>query len=439
MRYSTLSNGECRWLAVIAVLSSCLFLSACSTRLHLPGSDGEAEQLAMALESSGYKSPRSFEIASVHEIWKHAQGDIDVVMTAPTESGRYPLIIYQPSLGEDANAGRLWREAWAKAGYAVFSMQPVAMSQALKQLAPERRRQADDSSWALGGLLSSDKEKAKLRAARVARQSELRYLGHQYFAVDALKVRMEQLLWGYQQVKIRAGLKQPLFAAAAVDQVILAGYDLGAQTVAAALGEDFKTTLPNLSELKPLAAIMLSPSVDSAEGKANKRFQALQLPMLAITGIEDNDPYGISAVALRSVIWEASPPGDKFLLSLKGGWHPLLSGSNKDGYFKPGFDDDDAEEAEIGNPEAASQLQEFGSNQLGDHSRAGGPGIHAGPHFRDGGNPRQAEMIYKQLAAIISSSLAFLDATVKKDEFSRFWLQEKANPWLERAGILKSR
>lgn len=433
-------HHSCRWLSLFALLLALLMGGGCSSKFKLPGSDEPTEKVAIALENSGYKPSRTFEIGSVREVWTHQQTEVEIVMTAPTEPGQYPLIIYLPSLGEDAKAGRLWREAWAKAGYAVFSMQPVGISQALKELGPAKSRQSDDSAWSVGNILSSaDAEKAKLRSARTSRESELRYLGHEYFGVDALKIRIEQMLWSYQQLKVRAALKQPLFAAAAFDKVILTGYDLGAQTVAAVLGENFKTSLPSSTELKPVAAIVLSPSVDMAEGKANKRFQALNLPMLVITGNEDNDPYAISASTLRTLIWEASPAGDKFLLSLKGAQHQLLSGSDLNGQFWRRLADDDDEASGDKNPGEGSQLLEMGRNQFGGHSRGGGPGGRFGNRMGDDDNPKHAELAYQQVAAVISSSLAFLDAIVKKDEFSRFWLEDKANHWLDQSGTLKLR
>lgn len=318
-------------LSVIWLVPLFFMFSACSSSPKPPSLEQQAEKLAQTLDEGGYKPARDFEITSVEDIWLHDQVKIEVAMTAPTESGNYPLIIYLPSLGEEAKAGRLWRESWAKAGYAVFSLQPVAISQALKDLSPERGGFSIESNESLadGGMAIADdfdasSQKDRGRSLRIARESDLRYLGHEYFAVDNLKNRLDQLFWAYQQLKIRVDMKQPLFAAADLSKVILAGYDLGAQTVTAVLGENFKTALPSSNQLKPLAAIVLSPSVDLAEGNSRNRFQALNLPMLVITGSEDDDPYGISAAQVRAVVWKDAPAGDKYLLSLKGARHQLL-------------------------------------------------------------------------------------------------------------------
>ncbi|MCK9608466.1 MAG: hypothetical protein M0R33_18660 [Methylomonas sp.] len=434
-------------LPVIWPVLLCLMISACSSRPKLPSPEQQAEKLAQALDDSGYKPTRDFEISSVNDIWRHDQVELEVAMIAPTKPGAYPLIIYLPSLGEDVKAGRLWRENWAKAGYAVFSIQPVSISQALKDLGPQRGGSPmnsddslDDQSIEAKADDSDDSiTKDRRRSLRMARDSDLRYLGHQYFAVEALKNRMDQLFWAYQQLKIKAGMKQSLYGSADVSKVILAGYDLGAQTVTAVLGENFNTTLPNSIELKPLAAIVLSPSIDLAEGNARNRFQALNLPILVITGSEDNDPYAISSASVRTGLWEDSPSGDKYLLLLKGGGHRLLSGSGIFSHFDRG-ETGGLESRRHGGLDAAGQLNEF-SNQFGGHGRNQQNSNDEGMLAWGSGNKEadKGERAYKQVAAVISTTLAFLDVVFKKDEFARFWLRENANIWLDKTGSIKVR
>lgn len=434
--------------SVIGLVLLCVMMTACSSSPKSLNLEQQAEKLTQILDEGGYKPARDFEISNVDDIWLHDQAEIEVAMTAPNESGNYPLIIYLPSLGEDVKAGRLWRENWAKAGYAVFSLQPVAISQALKDLSPERGRFSMESNESLadGGMAIEDdfdasSQKDRGRSLRMARESDLRYLGHEYFAVDNLKNRLDQLFWAYQQLKIRVDMKQPLLAAADLSKVILAGYDLGAQTVTAVLGENFNTTLPGSKAFKPLAAIVLSPSVDLAEGNASNRFQALNLPMLVITGSEDDDPYGISAAQARAVVWKDAPAGDKYLLSLKGARHQLLGGTEIGGYLggrgKGGH-------GGYGSREHRSDGSMLGfTNNLGDHSRRQGGSDRFGSGFMANGHGKSEqqyeELGYKHVAAVISTSLAFLDVVSKSDEFARFWMGDKANSWLGETGTLRFR
>jgi hypothetical protein len=335
-------------------------------------------------------------------------------------------------------------------------MQALAIGQALKELGPERSGGKRKSSWFSSAddtdedtdateVRASDKhgEGAK-RHSKSGRSSELRYLGHEYFSSNALKKRMEQLFWAYQQLQLRIGLGAPIYAAADTSKVILAGYDLGAQTVTAVLGEDFMTKLPSSTELQPIAALVLSPSIDLAEGNVRNRFQKLQLPLLVITGSEDNDPYAISSASVRAAVWEFSPPGGKYLLSLTGNVHSLLAGENLGGgsVMDGGREGGDGTEKSKGG-RRGDNFSEL-TNQYGGGS--GGGGRHQGGNSnglfggsKDSGKRENSDLGYKQVAAVYSITSAFLDAVVKNDDFAKFWLKDKASNWLERAGVLKSR
>ncbi len=433
-----------------------LLSSGCSSRPKILSLEEQQEKLGTIMDTGGYATASALQIASNREVWMHNGNELEVLMTAPTGGGAYPLIIYLPSLGEDATSGKLWRETWAKAGYAVFSMQPLAIGQALKDLGPERSGGKRKSSWFSSADDSDDDTDAKEESAsdkhgegekrhsKSGRSSELRYLGHEYFAPDALKKRMEQLFWAYQQLQLRIGLGAPLYAAADVSKVILAGYDLGAQTVTAVLGEDFMTKLPGNTELQPVAALVLSPSIDLAEGNVRNRFQKLQLPLLVITGSEDNDPYAISSASVRTAVWEFSPPGGKYLLSLTGNVHSLLAGANLGGGLVMGggrVGGDAVDKNKGGN--RGDNWSEL-SNQYGGGSGGGGhrQGSNSNGWFggsKDGGKRENSDLGYKQVAAVYSVTSAFLDAVVKNDDFAKFWLKDKASNWLERAGVLKNR
>ncbi len=403
------------------------------------------------MEKGAYVSGGSVAIDTMRDVWIHDSTELEVVMTAPKQPGSYPLIIYLPSLGEDASAGRLWRETWAKAGYAVFSMQPVAIGQALKELSPQRggghrgdsskSESSDEDSQEPADDSGNWFSKSKPKRSQDGRSSELRYLGHEYFAIDSLKNRMEQLFWAYRQLKTRAGLGIPLLSEADFSKVILVGFDLGAQTVAAVLGEDFKASLPSDHELKPFAAIVLSPSIDLAEGNVRNRFQKLNLPMLVITGSEDNDPYAISSASVRSAVWEFSPAGNKYLLLLTGGVHKLLAGADMGGGISAGQGGDRESDGrgQSGSDGGGRRLQS--ANQYGGghgHSQ-GGNGFGGLGGGKSNGERKNSDLGYKQVAAVFSTTTAFLDAVVKNDEFAQFWINDKANIWLDRAGLLKVR
>lgn len=415
----------------------CLLLNGCSFWSTPLSKEEQSQKLAIAIEKAGYANSYKLNIDSHREVWQHDGVELEVVMTAPVGAERYPLIIYLPSLGENAQAGKLWRESWAKAGYAVLSLQAMDIGQALKGLdsglgyykhgeSVDEEGKAEDEPGAKPGFAA--------KRARSARNSELRYLGHEYFAVSSLKKRMQQLFWAYEQLRVRVKLQQPFYANADLSKVVLAGYDLGAQTVAAAIGENFMAELPESDTLKPVAALLLSPSIDLAEGNVRSRFQKLNLPMLVMTSGDDNDPYAISSASVREAVWEYAPSGDKYLLLLAGNVHQLLTGSDMGGRIGFGLRDTDTNRSGEEGDVAGKMLQLGGQG----HARRAN-GSEPGNGFGEDRVQKRVDLGYTQVAAVISTSTAFLDAVVNKDEFARFWMKDKANKWLDKAGTLKIR
>ncbi|MGZ5012751.1 MAG: hypothetical protein ACXV7E_01895 [Methylobacter sp.] len=284
----------------LAAISCAVFLAGCFFRPSLPTSEERSEKVEQLIAEGGYSASRIYQIDSIRDTWKHDGQDVGISVLAPKTPGVYPLIIYLPGLGESADGGLLWRETWAKAGYAVFSVQPLEISEALKELAPMLGKSGDDER---SDDEDSSTDNDKSRPSKVVINSEPHYLGHENFSQASLKKRINHLLWAYTQLKLRATANQALFKAADLSRLIIAGYDIGAQTTAAMIGEKFESDLPHAQDFRPLAAILLSPSVDLALGGLKTRDKNISMPLLVVTGSEDDDPYGISSPYVRTAIW----------------------------------------------------------------------------------------------------------------------------------------
>ena len=415
------------FLAAIACVG---FLTGCFLHPSPPTPEEQAEKVGEFIAKGGYSPKRRYEIDSIHEVWRHDGQALDISMLAPKTSGRYPLIIYLPGLGEHADGGQLWRETWAKAGYTVFSVQPLEISEALNELAPmpgDDKQSGDEDSW-------FSKSKDKDGSLQAVRNSDLRYLGHEYFSQETLKKRMNHVFWAYAQLQQRTKAGQGLFAAADLSRMVIAGYDIGAQTTAAMIGEKFDTDLPQTSDFKPLAAILLSPSVDMALGDVTTRYKNISIPLLVVTGTEDDDPYAITTPYVRTAIWEYAPSGNKYLLLLKKGGHQLLSGSNLSHRQEPSPSQEDNEKTGHGDdmPRFANSYRGGGGRSRG--SAGGSPGGMG--RSRHGGR-HDDEQDFKHIAAVFSVSTAFLDSVSKSDKAAQLWMTEEANQWLRKSVHLK--
>lgn len=412
-------------------------LSACGGQVIPPSLESQQNRFVMQMDQAGYLRDSQTSFERIEQTWQYEQQPVDVEVLMPTAFTSCPVIIYMPGLGESAAAGQVWRETWVKAGYAVLSFQSRAIAQALQELESKYPRRPDfddeddefglkdlgDSEGFLAGSLFGE---VKQRPSIMGRNSELRYLGFQYFAAEALQTRLDQLRWVVSQLK--NARSTGALARLDLSKIILAGYDLGAQTVAAAIGERQEAVKEVSLDFKPIAAIMLSPSVNLAKGHVNSRFQSISVPLLVITGADDNDPYAISAASTRQLIWQYAAPGNKYLLTLDRAKHRLFSGWDWGGRSltrlpdHAGFNDENA------------YIQ-------ANRRKISGSDMYSGDHYGLFGKPRAnfQELGYKNVAAVASVSAAFMDLLAKNDEFARFWLTEKSNHWLRPVADLKVR
>lgn len=416
----------------LALVVCAAVLTGCGLRPNLPSASQQAAEISDYLDEGGYATARNYSFDKLHEIWQHEGQALEMTLLAPSAPGIYPLIVYLPGLGESAEAGQFWRESWVKAGYTVASIQSQALGNVFKELTaatldPDEAERDEELALETEPVIRTERDD-KARARRSVRTSEMHYLGHQHFAPAALQKRVAQVLWAYAQLKQRAKAGQAVVAKADFAHVLLAGYDIGAQTAAALAGEKFDIDLPAVGDFKPQAALILSPAVDLAEGNLKTRYQAINIPLLAVTGGEDSDPYAMSSPQVRSAIWEYSKPGNKYWLSLTYADHGLLAGADlalrkrlrgrlvrEPGWFKPNLMEDLPVASRSGSGVGVGGFR--GSDRVKSERRD----IHG----------------YQEIAGIVSVSTAFFDSFAKADGFAHVWLAEKANPWLGHAGSLQ--
>ena len=410
--------------AYYLVIACAALRAACSSNPPVLTPEQRSAKIEQQITEGGYAASRGYQIDTLEETWRHDGQSIGISLLTPKIPGVYPLIIYLPGLGESADGGQLWREMWAKAGYVVFSMQPSDISNALKELAPMLEKPDGDDS-------SADSDKARL--SKALKNSELHYLGHTFFSQASLQKRAAHLLWAFAQIKQRAANGQDAFKMADLSRLILAGYDIGAQTTAAMIGEKAGINVQQAQDFRPSVAILLSPSVDMALGGLTSRDQNITMPLLVVTGAEDDDPYGISSPYVRTAIWEYAPAGNKYLLVLDKGGHQLLAGATASPRQNPGSAEALAEKPPSGGGQSRSGGG--GRGRHGGGSQGGFMGGSAGKSTR-GGHGHGAQE-FKSIAAVASVTTAFMDSLCKSDKFAQSWLAGKASQWLEKTANLK--
>jgi hypothetical protein len=384
------------WLAALAAA----LIAACAG--HHPRQAAEAG--VKAPQRNAYVPERRYTETALQETWHDGNTDIDVDLALPAEPGSFPLLLYLPGLGETAGAGAVWRKAWAEAGYAVLSVQNKRFG-------------------------------ASILASARARTGDFRSLAREAYAPPALDQRIKVAAFAFAEVKRRAAGAQAPWSAIDASRVAVAGFDLGAQTAAVMAGESAPEGVPAQGQFKPRAAILLSPYADIAAGGLERRYAAMSLPVLSITGSEDRDSFGaVDSPTLHRAPWQYMPPGDKYLLVLEGGTHALLAGSVPGERKQP-----------AGDPSAKPGGAIWpGASPLWDaDGGSGGGGRHRGKRpdktgaEGDGGDGYARGLDMQLVGYVQGLSTAFLDATVKGDPVAREWLERDATRWLDDVGTFR--
>lgn len=382
-------STPCKRLLTLTL--SALLLTACAgprrpqqgQQPHGPSQDaGAAEQRAQALAARGYPGaiqavpPQPVDVAA--QQWVVKGEPLPIVLTLPAnEKTKLPLLVYLPGLGESAQAGAHWRYAWARAGYAVLSLQALA---------------ADANAW------SSD----------LARQADFKALALQHQQPALLPARLRILEGAIAEARLRAANGDGLWSRVDLDRVAVIGYDLGAATAlawAAASGP--------LANGQARALVLLSPSGLTPPDLPPK------FPLLAINSRRAADLTGLlDSAAERSRFFEQLPlDANKYLLLLNSPSHAALAGA-------------------AGMAESPSEPSGRGGARRSMGNTPGGSQPNAvmreapAPSSLDRGNQEAG-------VAAAHISIAFLDAHLRAKPAASSWLNQAAAGWL--AGLAEWR
>ena len=408
------------------IVASVIVLAACApTR---PAAPKPEEQVA-AIAQGAYRPAGQYVISEVRETWRYRDATVEVAVIAPSSAKPHslPLVIYLPGLGESIDGGHVWREAWAAAGYITLAVQPASLG-------------------------------VELWRSQKARGGEFESIAKEHFATPAAKARFDYLDFVVSEVRRRATANDPALATADLSRIVLAGFDLGTQTIAATFvrhtpGEPARNVAWNVR-----AVILMSPYIDRADRDMGVLYGGIAIPSLTVTGTGDVDPFNLlPSAGMRTLPWQAMPTGEKFQLLLSGGSHSMLAGSSLiestwTGSAGPG----------------APAGERKGNGQSGGRNRKGGGGANPGgfqfdsPSAAEGGAQQGSEgrgesgrraaspsapgqgggarsFDVLQIAAIQVTSTAFLDATVKSSDGARQWLARDAVPWLGSSGSIQAK
>ncbi|MBV8500953.1 MAG: hypothetical protein JO006_04470 [Paucibacter sp.] len=357
----------------------------------------QAQERADQLALSGYRAEQDQSLTVALQQWVVAGQVQPLALAFPGSGTRLPLVVYLPGLGESAQAGSRWREAWARAGYAVLSVQPLAF---------------DAEAW----------------QSELARNADFKALARNHRAPELQPRRNERVALVLAEARRRGASGDSLWSRVDFDTVVMAGYDIGSLSAAEASNS-------------ARALLLLSPMPLGAELSGH-----LQQPMLMIGSRRDDDLIGlVASPAERLQGFATLPPGHKQMLVLDDANHALLSGAAGQ------LDGDDGASAVATPQEARSSHSAHGNGSRdggggGARQRRGGGGS-GGDAPGYGGAGRGADRsrgdfngaARAQVQAIVTLSTAFLDAEVRGSRSAREWLDHEAAGWVHGLGQWQQR
>ena len=362
----------------------------------------------------GYEAAAASSAYPYRDTWLFGDEEVTINLLVPRGGAPAPLVVYLPGMGESADAGEAWRQAWAQAGYAVAALQTAGS--------------------------------AALWSSPASRNADFAPMAREQFGAKALGTRLGVLDFALHGIRRRAVAAEGVYARIDTGRIAVAGFDLGAQTALALAGEKVPgLTVP--AAMPPLRAVIaLSPHASLAAGGFAARFGGIELPVLAVTGTEDSDPYGlVDSPHTRQAPYRYMPAGGKYQLVLEDAGHDTIGGRPRS----------DSEQDMPEGREAGDRPSSPGGGRGGRGGPGGGMGGPGGGMGRPGGggpggmgsgrggsgqaargtrgSPRRQAMIVERV------TLAFLDAFVKDDPVAREWLARDASRWIDPLARLEAK
>ena len=387
---------------IMGVALSTILIGGCSSSPKKPEIDqAKIRQFA----SRGYDSGTEYATSITKSSLNTGNGFRPITIIQPSRDGKYPLVIYLPGLGESSDAGADIRNAWARSGYVVLSIQPL---------------EDDENVW----------------SSKAARSADFTYIRHERYSSEVISERLNILTKLIEHLKQRVASGDSSLQHMDLSRIAVVGFDVGASSAMIVAGEDVPsiTVLP----VQVNGVIALSPYAEFSSEEFNERYRNINIPVLSITSDADSDTHGSVPPSLHQAPFQYMPSGNKYLLLLAGASHSVIGDDNS---AKTDSADGDGNEKQTRNGSTGGNSGKGQrGNRHGRKSSDGGSGFERGSERLSkreaGGSPTQRATMK---VAIEQVTTAFLNAHIKDDKYSQEWLKKDAQPWLDKIGQLKEK
>jgi predicted dienelactone hydrolase len=235
-----------------------------------------------------------YSVASADMSWSDAQRGrtIPVRIYSPSGSSeRFPVIVFSTGLGRSRDDCAYLGQYWAGCGYvSIFVQHP-----------------------------GSDQE---------ARQGSLRprkTLQREFYAPENIRNRPLDIIFVLDQLEKMAGDGSSPGNLLDMTRIGAAGHDFGAQTVLALAGQVLPGKI-SFTDKRVKAVVAMSSPVPLGQVPLTVAYSGVSLPLLHITGTEDNSIVATTTASQRRLPFDYASGVDQYLITFIGADHLTYSG-----------------------------------------------------------------------------------------------------------------
>ena len=322
------------FMAVVATLMT----TACATAPKVIKVD---QTRVNEFAQHGYDSGIDYATAATRLSMQVENDFIQITAVQPKRESKYPLVIYLPGLGESGDAAPEIRNAWAKSGYVVLSLQPL---------------KEDEDIW----------------SSEAARRADFAFIRQDRYSPGAISHRLDVIKMLVEYIKHGVLSGDEDLKDIDPSQIALVGFDVGASTAMIVCGEDVPQVSRTGLAVQPKAMIALSPHAESGDADIDTRYQNINIPLLSVTGNSDDETHGNDPVSLHQIPFQHMPPENKYLLLLAGASHALIGdgGTGNDVQIESEGQGRQSEHENSGKPQAGAGVTENKAQareRMGEH------------------------------------------------------------------------
>ena len=388
-----------RLYLIMGVALSAILIGGCSSSAKRPEIDHtKVKQFA----TRGYDSGIEYATSMIRLSLNIADECCRVNIVQPSREGKYPLVIYLPGLGESSDAGAEMRNAWAKSGYVVLSLQ------ALKD---------DENIW----------------SSEAAHNADFEFIRHERYSSEVVSERLHILTKVIEYLKQRVTSGDSSLQHMDLSRIAIIGFDIGAKSAMIVAGEEVPNILVSGLPVPVGGVIALSPYADFSGSAFDVRYRNINMPVLSITSDTDTDTHVSVPPSLHQAPFQYMPPINKYLLLLTGATHSVIGDGGRANSNITEKDSNSQHTKPSSNSEGSGSGR---GNRHGKRTSNGGSDSGSPSKQEGGSSPTQRAMMEVVIEQVTT---AFLNAYIKSDQISLAWLKNDAQPWIDKIGQLKEK